>query len=78
MANGRARLTFLTDRFTLAELADGDGAAVMVHAKPDNFSNIPDRYTWPAGGEGPDATTRRGGDSGNRAACGVIAAPSDT
>lgn len=73
MANGRARLSFLTDRFTMAELRDADGSAVMVHAGPDNFANIPARYSSSTGQTGPDPTTLKGGDSGDRAACGVIA-----
>jgi Cu-Zn family superoxide dismutase len=40
----------------------------MVHAGPDNFANIPERYA-PAG---PDEMTRSTGDSGGRIACGVV------
>ncbi|MBW9207380.1 superoxide dismutase family protein [Mumia sp. zg.B53] len=69
--NGRARLKFVTDRFTLRELRDADGSAVMVHAGRDNFANIPDRYSA-AGQGGPDATTLATGDAGARAACGVL------
>lgn len=68
---GRAWLSFATDRFTLADLRDTDGSAVMVHADRDNFANIPTRYTV-AGAPGPDATTLATGDAGTRAACGVI------
>jgi len=69
--SGTARLAFPTDRFTLAELRAGDGAAVMVHAGRDNFANIPERYS--AGGvAGPDATTLATGDAGSRIGCGVI------
>lgn len=64
---GSARLTTETDNFTVAELRRGDGAAVMVHAKPDNFGNIPGRYD-PA----PDKETRDTGDSGDRIACGEV------
>ena len=39
--NGTATLRLTTDRFTLADLRDADGSAVMVHAGPDNFANIP-------------------------------------
>src|SRR5688572_31115607 len=39
-ADGHAWTSFLTDRFTLDELRDGDGSAVMVHAGKDNFANI--------------------------------------
>jgi superoxide dismutase, Cu-Zn family len=70
-ADGHAWTSFLTDRFTLDELRDGDGSAVMVHAGKDNFANIPPRYTS-AGVAGPDATTLATGDAGGRVACGVI------
>ena len=49
-------------------LADLVGRALIVHAGPDNYANIPTRYA--AGG--PDATTLATGDAGGRAACGVI------
>jgi Cu-Zn family superoxide dismutase len=68
---GRAWLGFATDRFELAELRDADGSAVIVHADPDNFANIPDRYTVD-GVRGPDAMTLATGDAGSRVACGVI------
>ncbi|GII55681.1 hypothetical protein Pth03_40700 [Planotetraspora thailandica] len=74
-ADGTATLTFVTDRFTLGQLADADGSAVVVHAKADNFANIPSRYTHPAdatGASGPDAMTMKSGDAGNRIGCGVI------
>jgi Cu-Zn family superoxide dismutase len=66
--SGAGNLTAVTDAFTLAELTDDDGSAVMVHAGPDNFANIPERYA-PAG---PDEMTRSTGDSGGRIACGVV------
>jgi Cu-Zn family superoxide dismutase len=66
--NGTATLRVTTDRFTLAELRDADGSAVMVHAGPDNFANIPPRYAP----DGPDQETRDTGDSGARIACGEI------
>lgn len=69
--DGKAYLKFVTDRFTLEELRDADGSAVMVHEGRDNFANIPTRYV--AGGvAGPDATTLATGDAGARVACGVI------
>lgn len=69
--DGQAWASFVTDRFTLAELRDADGSAVMVHAGRDNFANIPERYTS-AGVPGPDADTLSTGDAGSRAACGVV------
>jgi Cu-Zn family superoxide dismutase len=70
-ADGKARLGFVTDRFTLAELRAGDGSAVMIHEGRDNFANIPQRYVS-GGVPGPDATTLATGDAGTRAVCGVI------
>ena len=68
--NGTATLRLTTDRFALADLSDADGSAVMVHAGPDNFANIPPRYAP----DGPDQATLDTGDSGARVACGEIAA----
>jgi Cu-Zn family superoxide dismutase len=64
--DGRGLLAAVTDRFSLAELRDDDGSAVMVHSGRDNFANIPARYG------GPDAETRSTGDAGSRLACGVV------
>ncbi len=74
---GHAFSQFVTDRFTLADLRDADGSAVMVHAGPDNFANIPERYSTGGTPEipgipGPDAATLATGDAGARIACGVI------
>lgn len=66
-ANNRVSLTTWTDRFRVADLFDKDGTAVMLHAGSDNLANIPDRY-----GNGPDAETKKAGDGGSRAACGVV------
>jgi Cu-Zn family superoxide dismutase len=75
--DGSGRLSFTTDAFTVEELLEGDGTAVMVHEGADNFANIPDRYTSSESGEpGPDETTRKTGDAGARAACGVLQAGS--
>src|SRR3954447_15975880 len=41
--NGSGWLEFQTDRFTVAELMDADGSAVIVHASPDNLANVPGR-----------------------------------
>ena len=64
--DGTARLVTTTDRFSIADLRDADGSAVMVHSGPDNFANIPARYG------GPDQETLNTGDSGTRVACGVV------
>ncbi|MEJ7797523.1 MAG: superoxide dismutase family protein [Solirubrobacteraceae bacterium] len=66
--DGKAEARFTTDRFSLAQLRDADGSAAMVHALPDNASNIPkDRYD-----PDPDAITLATGDSGPRLACGRV------
>jgi superoxide dismutase, Cu-Zn family len=66
------QLQFTTDRFSISELFDADGSALIVHTGRDNYANIPDRYTNPTGATGPDAETLATGDAGARAACGVI------
>ncbi|GAA2364014.1 hypothetical protein GCM10010404_17720 [Nonomuraea africana] len=67
-ADGRGAASFTTDRFKVGHLTDQDGSAVIVHALPDNFANIPSRYAR----NGPDEMTLRTGDAGGRIACGVI------
>jgi Cu-Zn family superoxide dismutase len=69
--DGRATAVTETSTVTLAQIFDADGAAVIVHAGPDNFANIPARYSA-AGVPGPDAATLATGDSGGRTACGVL------
>ncbi len=66
--DGSAAMTVETDRFTLADLEDEDGSAVMIHSDPDNFANIPERYAP----DGADEDTLGAGDAGSRLACGVI------
>ena len=65
--DGTGALRTVTDRFSVHDLLDGMGTAVVVHANADNFGNIPSRYA-PA----PDATTQATGDAGPRIACGVV------
>ncbi|WP_026240415.1 superoxide dismutase family protein [Parafrankia discariae] len=70
--DGTARLQAQTDRFELDDLR-AQGAAVVVHAQPDNLAHIPDRYTAQgAATPGPDERTAATGDAGDRIACGVI------
>jgi superoxide dismutase, Cu-Zn family len=70
--DGTGELRFTTDRFSLADLSDLDGSALIVHANRDNYANIPDRYHSHATDTfGPDTDTLATGDAGARAACGV-------
>lgn len=76
-ADGTASARFHTDRVQLADLMDADGAAFIVHAGPDNYANIPSRYSNPNAvavypGTTTDQTTLQTGDAGARVACGVI------
>lgn len=64
--DGEATLATATDRFSIADLRDADGSAVMVHSGRDNFANIPARYGT------PDQETLSTGDAGSRIACGVV------
>lgn len=68
MESGEATMSFETDRFSIADLEDDDGAAVMIHSDPDNYANIPERYAT----EGPDEDSTSTGDAGSRLACGVV------
>ena len=71
--SGTANTITQTDRFTINSLLDADGSAIIVHAAPDNYANIPTRYTSSTSGlPGPDAATLGTGDSGARIACGVV------
>jgi superoxide dismutase, Cu-Zn family len=71
--DGTGELEFETDRFSLSDLLDGDGSALMVHAGRDNFANIPARYhSHETDTFGPDAETLATGDAGARVACGVV------
>ena len=80
-ADGTARVDTVVDGFSLAELFDGtggQGAALVVHAAPDNLAHIPERYrsgSFTPAEAGPDAVTLQTGDSGGRVACGVVGLP---
>lgn len=72
LANGKARIAFQIDKIPFGRLVN---SAVMLHAGPDNFANVPvgngsDQYTEnsPAAGD----KTMKTGNAGNRVACGVI------
>ena len=66
--DGSGSLTVVSQRLTREQLADGDGTALVVHAGPDNYANIPTRYA----SAGPDDETKKAGDAGRRVACAVV------
>jgi superoxide dismutase, Cu-Zn family len=71
--DGTGQLQFTTDRFSVSDLFDADGSALIVHTGRDNYANIPSRYhshTYDT--FGPDTDTLATGDAGARAACGVV------
>lgn len=73
--DGTALLVTTTNAFDRADLVEGDGTAIIIHANPDNFSNIPaDRYQQSNGAPPPDETTLATGDGGKRVGCGVLSA----
>lgn len=73
MEDGTAGARFLTDRFTVDDLRDADGSAIIVHAGRDNYANIPTRYhSHTEDTFGPDSVTLATGDAGARVACGVV------
>ena len=70
--DGTAEMKFVTGRFEPSELL---GRAVIVHAGPDNFGNVPvgaapAQYT--ANDPAAVTATKNTGNSGDRLACGVI------
>ncbi|MEV5408164.1 superoxide dismutase family protein [Thermopolyspora sp. NPDC052614] len=69
--DGSADVSYVTDRVGVDELLGGEGSSLMVHEKPDNHGNIPERYKS-NGKSGPDAETLKAGDSGSRIACAVL------
>lgn len=73
--DGTAGAKFQVHRFDVGQLFDEDGSAVVLHAKPDNFANVPveegkyaDPHDWYHAPKGEAAT----GDAGDRYACGVV------
>ncbi len=69
-ADGEASLTTSLSVLTMDAVLDADGSAVMIHAMPDNFGNVPERYAP----QGIDDTTKKTGDAGARIACAPITA----
>ena len=72
LPDGTAEVRFLTDRIAIDKLK---GRAVVLHAGPDNFGNVPvgsspAEYTP----NSPDAVTatKATGNAGNRIACGLV------
>ncbi|MGL5819206.1 MAG: superoxide dismutase family protein [Phycicoccus sp.] len=71
--DGTAELRFTTGRLDIGDL---QGRAVVLHANPDNFGNVPvdpaapDKYTP----NSPDATAKTAatGNAGDRLACGSV------
>ena len=70
LADRTAQIRFTTDRYKLSDLLTADGRAVIVHANPDNYGNVPTRYAPEV-----DAMTKATGDAGDRIACGVVKRP---
>ena len=71
--DGSGMLVTTTDAFTAEDLLADEGTAIIIHANPDNFANIPpERYQQINGDPPPDQTTLDTGDAGARVACGVI------
>jgi superoxide dismutase, Cu-Zn family len=71
--DGTGQLQFTTDRFSVGDLFDADGSALIVHTGRDNYANIPSRYhSHMYDTFGPDPDTLATGDAGARAACGVV------
>ncbi|MDQ0300753.1 Cu-Zn family superoxide dismutase [Salibacterium salarium] len=74
LEDGSAYLVTALDRIS-AEQITNENLAVIVHSDPNNFANIPDRYTSSeSNSPGPDEETLSTGDAGSRTACGIIQA----
>lgn len=70
--DGTASLVTTTDAVTLDDLKADGGRSIIIHAGPDNFANIPPRYTLADGSAVPDMNTLMTGDAGGRVACAVL------
>ena len=70
--SGQAELTFITDHFTPGEVV---GRAVILHAGPDNYGNVPvgpDANQYTPNSTAATTLTQNTGNAGARIACGVI------
>ena len=74
--DGMASARFETHRFDVNQLFDADGSAVVLHAGPDNFGNVPidpaTRYADPNNWYTAPGGTAATGDAGSRYGCGVV------
>jgi Cu-Zn family superoxide dismutase len=70
--SGAGHLMFTTDRIRPADVV---GKAVILHAKPDNFANIPigdGDEDYEAESDAATVKTGKTGNAGDRVACGVV------
>lgn len=75
--DGTAYAEFETHRFDVTQLFDSDGSAVVLHAGPDNFANVPigpGRYQDPDNWLNAPTGTANTGDAGGRYGCGMVTA----
>jgi Cu-Zn family superoxide dismutase len=70
-ANGEAQAQFTDGNFAIGDLFGPAGTAIVIHAAPDNYANVPPRYLA-NGVAGPDTESQMTGDAGTRIACGVL------
>lgn len=76
MTDGSAEIIFFVDKFVAADLV---GRALIIHAGPDNFGNVPlgaaaNQYTDNGSAYNGPGGTAATGNAGARYACGVIEA----
>lgn len=73
--DGTASAVFETHRFDVNQLLDADGSAIVLHAGPDNFGNVPiaaGKYQDPDSWYSAPTGTGNTGDAGARYGCGVF------
>lgn len=73
--DGKGYAEFDTQRFDVGQLFDADGSAVVLHAGPDNFGNVPiggGKYEDPNDWFHAATGTNNTGDAGGRYGCGVV------